>query len=121
MAGKKVADLLQFSHPGSQFTHRATVEIAKRKAQKVIDHLSPQALIDPVGGFSEQKGFETVENPIENGHSHESDPQHLQGVEAALTDHLVDDHLDQQRIGEGEQLNHKTGGKHLDQHAAVAL
>ena len=33
--------------------------------------------------------------------------QGLAGVEAALSDHLVDDHLDQQRIGQGEELHYE--------------
>ena len=32
-------------------------------------------------------------------------------VEAALADRLVDDHLYQQWVGQGEQLNHETRGR----------
>ena len=73
----------------------------------MVDHLSPKALIDPVGGFSKQESLEAAQHPFQNGDDHKGDPQHLQGVQAALTDHLVDDHLDQQRVGQGEQLTTK--------------
>ena len=87
----------------------------------MIDHLSPETLIDAVGGFSKKEGLKAAEHPFQDRYHHKGNAQHLQSVEAALADHLVDDHLDQQRIGEGEQLHHKAGSQHLNQHAAVAL
>ena len=121
LTGEEVADLLQFRHTSPEFTHRATVEIVQGQPQQVIDHLSPEALIDPVGGFCKQKGLEAAEHPFQDRYHHKGNAQHLQGVEAALADYFVDDHLDQQRVGQGEQLHHKTGGQHLNQNAAVAL
>ena len=121
LTSKKIPDLLQFGHPGSQLAHRATVEITKGETQQVVDHLSTETLINTVGGFCKQKRLQTPQNPLQNRDHHKGDTQHLQRVQAALGDHLVDDHLNQQRVGKGEQLNHKTGRQHLNQNAAVTL
>ena len=121
LTSKKIPDLLQFGHPGSQLAHRATVEITKGETQQVVDHLSTETLINTVGGFCKQKRLQTPQNPLQNRDHHKGDTQHLQRVQAALGDHLVDDHLNQQRVGKGEQLNHKTGRQHLNQDAAVTL
>ena len=85
----------------------------------MVDHLSAKALVNAVGGFSKEECFQTAQYPFQQGHHHQGNTQHLQGVEAALTDHLVDDHLDQQWIGQAKQLHHKTGDKNLNQHAAI--
>ena len=121
LTSEEIADLLQLGHPRPQFTHGPTVEITQRQAEQVIDHFSAETLVDPVGGFGEQEGLETAKHPFQNGDHHQGYPKDLQRVEAALADHLVDDHLDQQRVGQGEQLDHKTGRQHLNQHTAVAL
>ena len=87
----------------------------------MINHLSTQALVDAIGCFSEQKGLETPQHTFQDRHNHQSDTQNLQCVETALTDHLVDDHLDQQRVGQSEQLDNKARSQNLDQNSAIPL
>ena len=83
----------------------------------MVDHFGAKALINPVGGFRKQEGLQAAQHPLQDGDNHQGNAQHLKRVEAALADHLVDDHLDQQRVGQGEQLNHETRGQNLEQHA----
>ena len=87
----------------------------------MIDHFCTQTLVDAVSGFSEEERFQASEHPFQNGDCYQSNTQHLKGVEAALVNHLVDDHLNQQRIRQCEQLNDEAGCQHLDQNGAVAL
>ena len=87
----------------------------------MIDHFRSQALIDSVGGLGEQEGLEAAEHTLQDGHHHQGDTENLQCVETSLRDHLVDDHLNQQRVGQGEELNHEARSQHLGEHSAVAL
>ena len=119
LTGEEVPDLLQLGHPGSQLTDRAAVEVAQRQPQQMVDHLGTEPLVDPIGCFGEQECLEAAQNPLKDRHHDQGDTEHLQGVEAALADHLVDDHLNQQGVGQGEQLHHKAGGQHLNQDAAI--
>ena len=121
LAGEEIADFLQLSHPSAQFPHRTAIEIAERKTQEVINHLGTEPLVDAVGGFSEEEGFEAAQNTLKNGHNHEGDAEHLKRVQTPLADHLVDDHLNQQRVGQGEQLHHEARRQHLYQDPAVSL
>ena len=121
LAGEEFADLLQLRHPGAQLPHRPAVEVRQWQPQQVIDHLGAEAQIEAVGGLGEQEGAQGADQPFQHRHHHQGDAQHLQSVEAALADHLVDDHLDQQGVGQAEQLHHEGGHQHLQQNAAVAL
>ena len=87
----------------------------------MVDHLGAEPQVDAVGGVGEQEGAQGADHPLHQGHHHQRHPEDLQRVEAALGDHLVDDHLDQEGIGEAEELHHEGGQQHLQQHAAVAL
>ena len=75
----------------------------------MVDHLRTQPQVDAIGGFGKEEGAQRADNALHQGDHHQGKSQHLQGVEAALVDHLVDDHLDQQGVGQAEQLHHKRG------------
>ena len=87
----------------------------------MVDHFGAKALINPVGGFRKQEGLQAAEHPLQDGDNHKGNAQHLKRVEAALADHLVDNHLDQQGVGQGEELNHEARGQNLEQHTSVPL
>ena len=86
----------------------------------MIDDFSAQPLVDSVGGFGKQISAHTAQHPLQQGYHHQANAQHLQCIEAALGDHLIDDHLDQQRVGQAKQLHYKRGQQYLQQHAAIA-
>ena len=107
LTGEEIANLLQLGDAAAEFTHGPAIEIVERQSQQVVDHLGAQPHVDAVGGFTEQEGAQGADQPLHQGHHHQGKTQHLQGVETALVDHLVDDHLDQQGVGQAEQLHHK--------------
>jgi hypothetical protein len=60
-----------------------------------------------------------AEDGLEHRHNHQENAQHLQGIDAVLHDHLVDDDLHHQRVGQAKQLHKEGGHKHLQQHPLV--
>ena len=120
LAGEEVADLLQLGHAGGQVADGSAIEIVQRQPQQVVDHLGPQPHVDAVRRLCEQEGAQTGEQTFQQGDHHQGDAQNLEGIEAALRDHLVDDHLNQQRIHQSEQLHHQGCQQHLGQDAAIA-
>jgi hypothetical protein len=48
-----------------------------------------------------------------------ADHQHVQGREAVMHQHLVDDHLEEERRDQREELQHEGGDQHLHQDALV--
>ena len=59
----------------------------------MVDYLGAKAHVDPVGGVRKHEGAQAAQQAFKNGHRHQSDAQNLEGVEAALGNHFVDDHL----------------------------
>ena len=102
LAGEEAADLFKFGDAGAQFTHRPAIEVAKGQAQQVVDHLRTQAQVNAIGGFGKEEGAQRADDPLHQGDHHQGKAKHLQGVEAALVDHLVNDHLNQQGVGQAE-------------------
>ena len=121
MAGEKITDLLKLGDAGAEFTHGAAVEVIERQPQQVVDHLGAEAQINAISGLAEKEGAQGSDHALHQGHHHQGEAKHLQGVQAALVDHLIDDHLNQQGVGQAEQLHHKGGNQHLGKNAAVAL
>ena len=86
----------------------------------MIDHLRAQPQIDAIGGVREQEGAQSPDHTLHQGDDNQGHPQDLQRVQAALGDHLVDNHLNQQGVGQAEQLHHERGQQHLQKQAPVA-
>ena len=86
----------------------------------MVNHLGSQPQIDAVGGIGKQESAQTANHAFHQRDHHQGQPQDLQRVHAALGDHLVDDHLDKQGVGQAEQLHHEGGQQHLQQHAPIA-
>ncbi len=101
------------------FSSSATLEIVQGQPEKMIDHLGSEPHVDAVRGFGEQERAQAGEQTFQQGDHQQGNAKDLKGVQAALADHLVDDHLNEQGIHQGEQLHHQRRQQHLGEHAAV--
>ena len=50
-----------------------------------------------------------------------ADDQHVERAHAAMHEHLVDDHLEEQRRDEGEELQEERGDQHFAEKAAILV
>jgi hypothetical protein len=60
--------------------------------------------VDAVGGVREQISPQDAQNGLENRDREETNDQDVEGAQPPVHQHLVDDHLEEQRRDQGEQL-----------------
>ena len=86
--------------------------------------MSEQALseldVDPIGGVGERIGAQVLKRRVEQTDSHKPGHEHEQGLIAAVSEHLVDDHLEKQRRREGENLHKQRCGQHMAERTTIA-
>ena len=71
--------------------------------------------IDAVGRVREQIGPQDAENGLENRDRQQTNDQHVECAQAAVHQHLVDDHLKEQWRDKGEHLQKERRDQHLAQ------
>ncbi len=77
--------------------------------------------IDAIGGVGEDVGAKSAEDRLEDRDGDEADQQHVQGRHAAMDQHLVHHHLEEQRRDQGEYLQEEGREQHLAQDVAVLV
>ena len=95
--GQELADGLQLAHPRHGVADPPRLEIGHRQGEQVAEEPRAQLDIDAVGGVGEEIGAQAAEDDLENREQAEPERQHLQGRQAAMDQHLVDDDLEEQR------------------------
>ena len=81
----------------------------------MLQHLESEREIDPVGCVGEEEGADRRQSRAENRADDEQSAKHIERAQTLLNDHLVDDHLDDHRIGQSEDLDEERGNDHLDE------
>jgi hypothetical protein len=85
----------------------------------VAEQARTQLDVDAVGGVREQIGALDAEDGLEQRDRHQTHHQHLQRRQAAVHQHLVDDHLEEQRRDQREELQEERGDEHLAEEASI--
>ena len=75
--------------------------------------------VDAVGGVREQIGPQDAQNGLEHRDRHQTDDQHVEGTQGPVYQHLVDDHLEEQRRDQAEQLQEERREEHLAQEISI--
>jgi hypothetical protein len=96
-AGEERPDGLLLAHAGHGVAHPAGFEVRHRQAQEVAEEPGPQLHVDAVGGMGEQVGAQRAQRRLEHRDDQEGHDQDIEGREPAVHQHLVDDHLEEQR------------------------
>ncbi len=97
------------------------LEIGHRQGQQVAEQPRAELDVDAVGGVGEQVGAQDAQNGLESRDRHKADHQHVEGAERAVHQHLVDDHLEEQRRDQAEQLQEERRDQHLAQQATILV
>ena len=80
----------------------------------------PQLDVDPVGGVRERIGAQVLQRHVEQADEDEAANEHEQGLIAAMRQDLVDDHLEEQRRRQGENLHEQRRRQHVAERTAIA-
>ena len=76
--------------------------------------------VDPIGGVRERVGAQILQRHVEQADDDEAADEHEQGLVAAMGQHLVDDHLEEQRRRERENLHEQRRRQHMAERTAIA-
>ena len=80
-----------------------------------------QLNVDPVGGVGQDVGAQAAQHDLKQGHDRQAQGQHLEGRQTPVHEHLVDDHLEEQRREQGKELNEEGADQDLGQRLTVLL
>ena len=120
LPGQEGADGLQLPHPGDRLSGRARLEIADRQPQEMGEQPLAEFDVDAVGGVRQRVGAQVLQRDVEQADDHEAGDHHEQGLVALVRQHLVDDHLENQRRRQGEDLDEQRRRQHMPERSAVA-
>jgi len=76
--------------------------------------------VDPIGGVRQRIGAQVLQRHVEQADDDEPPDEHEQGLIAAMGQHLVDDHLEEERRRQGENLHEQRRRDHMAERAAIA-
>ena len=107
-------------HPRHGITHLARAEIAQRQVQQMPEQARAQLHVDAAGGVREHIAAQRGQHDLERHHRQQPDRDHVQRGEAAVHQHLVHHHLEEQRRHQREALDDEGHQEYLEQQLAVA-
>ncbi len=119
LSGEEAADRLQFPHPGDRLPGRPGLEIGNRQAEKMGEQALAELDVDPVGGVGQRIGAQILKRHVEQADGDKPADEHEQGLVAAMGQHLVDHHLEEQRRRESENLHEQRGRQHMAERTAI--
>ena len=117
-AGEKVADIFKLAHARNRVADPPRLEIGDRQGHQMAEQPGAQLDVDPVGRMRKKISAQDAEDGLENRNRHQPDDQHIERAQRAMHQHLVDDHLKEQRRDQREQLQKERGDEHLAEQAA---
>src|SRR5215475_6874303 len=95
------------------------LKVGHRQSQQVVEQAGTEFDVDAVGGMREQIGPQDAQNGLENRDRQQTHDQNVEGIQGAVYQHLVDDHLEEQRRDQCEQLQEERGEQHLAQETSI--
>ena len=69
--------------------------------------------VDPIGGGRKRIGAQVLKRDVEQADDDEPAHEHEQGLVAAMGQHLVDNHLEEERRRESENLHEQRCRQHV--------
>ena len=118
-AGQKVADVLELAHARDRIADAPCLEIGDRQRQQMAEQPRAQLDVDAVGRVREKIGAQDAEDGLEYPDRDEPDHEHVERAHAAMHEHLVDHHLEEQRRDQREELQEEGGDQHLAEEPTV--
>jgi len=95
------------------------LEVTRRQAEQVLEHLQAQHGIDAVAGVQDQVLAHPGHRRTEHHEHGQPDADDDQGIEGVMDDHLVDDHLREQGRGQRHELDGEGSQKDVAEYLAV--
>ena len=84
------------------------------------EEATPEFDVDAVGGVRQDVGPQERQHGVEEPDGDEADGEHVERRVALVGQHLVDDHLEEQRRDEAEDLQEQRGDQHVAERPAVS-
>jgi len=94
---EEIADVLQFAHAGDRVADTARPEIRQRQRQQVAEQPGSEFNVDAVGGVREDISTQVAEDCLEQRNRQQAGDDDVERGQAAVHQHLVDHHLEEQR------------------------
>ena len=116
---EKGADILQLPHPGHRIPHPTRLEVGQRQGDQMAIEAGPQLHVDTTGGMGKDIAAQGGQDHLEGDHHQQPHRNHIQGAEAAMHQHLVHHHLEEERGDQGKELQHKADQQHLAKQLAI--
>ena len=79
----------------------------------------PKLDVDPIGGVGKRVGAQVLQRDVEQPDNDEPADEHEQGLVAAMGQHLVDHHLEEQRRREREDRHEQRRRQHMAERTAI--
>ena len=113
------ADILQLPHPRDRIPHPARLEVGQRQGDQMAIEAGPQLHVDTAGGVGKDIAAQGSQGHLKGNHHQQPNRNHIQGTEAAVHQHLVHHHLEEERGDQGKELQHQTHHQHFREQFAV--
>ena len=95
------------------------MKIPERHPVEVVHDPRAERQVNPVGGINKEIRPQSCEQDARDCDRDKKDAQNVKRLQAVLHENLVDDHLGEKRVRQGEKLHKKRGDEDLDQRPLV--
>jgi hypothetical protein len=96
-ARQELADVLELADACHRIADAAGLEIGDRHRHQVTKQTGAELDVDTVCRVREQIDAQRLENGFEDGEGDQAHDQNVERAHASMHEHLVDDHLEEQR------------------------
>ena len=120
-ARQELADVLEFAHARHRIADASRLEIGDRQRHQVAEQPGAELHVDAVRRVREHIGAQRAEHSLEQGQRDQADDQNIERAHASMHEHLVDDHLEEQRGYDAKDLKEERCEQHLAQKPAVLV
>lgn len=104
-AGDELAYILELPHPRHGIPHPPQLEIPQGDVQQVPEEFRPERHVDPVRRMHQEVCLQDRQNRFEDDEDEHPGGEHIEGRDALVDQHLVDDDLGEKRCRESEDLD----------------
>ena len=104
-AGHEFADVLHRMHSRDQRAGGSVLEVRQMQAQEVTKYFTTEHCVDSVPGVQDEILSKPAHGGVEEHEHHQADGDRDERALRLVHDHLIDDHLREERRGKADELD----------------